>query len=171
MPDDAWVERNRDLVGRERDPWVRRAGLLLLGAVVTAALLNVVGQRAEDSSASGPAATLELNAPSKARGGLIFQARVEVHAAREIQEPLLIFDRGWFDGLTLNTTVPDPTGQRTDNGRVVFEYDTIPAGRSLTVWLQFQVNPTRVGSEDQDIELWDGETPLVHLDHSLATVP
>jgi hypothetical protein len=174
MQDDprrAWIERNRDLVGREPDPWVRRVGLLLLLALVVVALLNVFGQRAADSSATAPAAKLELNAPSDARGGLIFQARLQVRATQEIKQPLLIFDRGWFDGLTLNTIVPDPTGQRTDNGRVVFEYDTIPAGRSLTVWLQFQVNPTRVGSEDQDVELWDGETPVVHLDHSLATVP
>jgi hypothetical protein len=57
---------------------------LLLLAFVIAALLNVFGQRAEDSTASGPAATLELNAPSQARGGLIFQARFEIRAAREI---------------------------------------------------------------------------------------
>jgi hypothetical protein len=174
MQDDArraWFERNRDLVGREGLPWVRRLGLLFLLAFVVAALLNVFGQRAEDSSASAPAATLELNAPSNARGGLIFQARFEIHATEEIKQPLLILDRGWFDGLTMNTTVPDPSEQRTDNGRVVFEYDTIPAGRSLVVWLQFQVNPTRVGSEDQDVELWDGETKLLHLDHSLGTFP
>ena len=127
----AWVERNRDLAGRGSHPWARRTGLLLLVAFVVAALLNVFGQRAEDSSAVGPAATLELNAPSDARGGLIFQARFTIRAAREIKEPLLILDRGWVDGLTLNSTVPEPVGERTDDGRVVIEYDTIPAGRSL----------------------------------------
>jgi hypothetical protein len=174
MQDDprrAWFARNRDLVGREREPWVRRAGLLLLTAFIVAALLNVFGQRAEDSSAVGPATTLKLNAPSKVRGGLIFQARFEIRAAREIRQPLLILDRGWFDGLTLNTTVPDPAEERTDNGRVVLEYDTIPAGRLLVVWLQFQVNPTHVGSEDQDVELWDGQTRLLHLDHALRSDP
>ena len=157
----AWVERNRDLAGRGSHPWARRTGLLLLVAFVVAALLNVFGQRAEDSSAVGPAATLELNAPSDARGGLIFQARFTIRAAQEIKEPLLILDRGWFDGLTLNSTVPEPVGERTDDGRVVIEYDTIPAGRSLVVWFQFSVNPTRVGSEDQDVELWDGQTRLL----------
>jgi hypothetical protein len=71
----------------------------------------------------------------------------------------------------LNSTIPDPPEERTDNGRVVLQYDTIPAGRLLVVWLQFQVNPTRVGREDQDVELWDGQTRLLHLDHSLRTHP
>jgi hypothetical protein len=71
----------------------------------------------------------------------------------------------------MNTTVPDPSEQRTDNGRVVFEYDTIPAGHTLVVWLEFQVNPTHFGESDQDVELWDGETKLLHLDHSLRTHP
>ena len=168
---EAWASRNRDLVGRERDPWARRIGLLLFLALVVAALLNVFGQRAKTSSASSPAATLELNAPTKARGGLMFQARFDVRALREVRQPLLILDRGWLDGLTQNSSEPGASSERTDNGRVVLEYDTIPAGRKLTVWLQYQVNPTHVGRTDQDVELWDGTTRILHLDHSLTVFP
>ena len=64
-----WLERNRDLAGRGSAPWVRRVGLLLLLALVIAALLNTFGQRATTSSARGPAASLQLNAPERARGG------------------------------------------------------------------------------------------------------
>ena len=166
-----WSNRNRDLAGREQEPWIRRIGLLLFLALVVAALLNVFGQRTKSSSASSPAATLELDAPTKARGGLIFQARFEVEALSEVRQPLLILDRGWLDGLTQNTSAPEPSSERTDNGRIVLEYDTIPAGRNLTVWLQYQVNPTHVGRTDQDVELWDGQTKLVHLDHSLTVFP
>jgi hypothetical protein len=157
--------------GRTSGPWARRIGLLALCALVVAALLNVFGQRAETSSATGPAAALKLNAPDHVRGGLLFQARFDVRAFREIRRPLLILDPGWLDGLTQNSSVPQPTQERSDNGRIVLEYDTIPAGRKLAVWLQYQVNPTHVGKTDQDVELWDGLTRLVHLDHSLTTYP
>jgi hypothetical protein len=166
-----WWANARDLEGRGHEPWVRRAGLLLLLALSLTALLNVFGQRAQSSSASGPAAVLSLNAPSKARGGDIFQARFEVRASQEVRQPLLVLDPGWLDGLTQNTSSPAPAEERTDNGRIVLEYDTIPAGRKLTVWLQYQVNPTHAGKTEQDVELRDGDTRLVHLDHSLTVFP
>jgi hypothetical protein len=167
----AWLDRSRDLTGRQSGPWVRRIGLLVLLAFVLAALLNAFGQRATTSSASGPAASLRLKAPERARGGDIFEARFDVHASREIRQPLLILDPGWLDGLTQNSSEPAPAEERSDNGRIVLEYDTLPAGRKLTVWLQYQVNPTHVGKTRQDVELWDGATRLVHLDHSLTTFP
>jgi hypothetical protein len=166
-----WDGRNRDLEGRTHEPWVRGAGLLVLLALVVAALLNLFGQRTTSSTADGPGASLEVNAPKRARGGVIFQARFEVRAAREVRQPLIVLDRGWFDGLTQNTSQPAPAEERTDNGRVVLEYDTIPAGRRLSVWLQYQVNPTHVGRTDQDVELWDGTSRVAHVDHSLTVFP
>jgi hypothetical protein len=166
-----WVERSRDLTGRRTGPWVRRFGLFVLFVFIVAALLNAFGQRALTSSASGPAASLRLNSPKGVRGGLLFQSRFDVHAFREIRQPLLILDPGWLDGLTKNTSAPEAKSERTDNGRIVLEYDTIPPGRKLSVWLQYQVNPTHVGKTEQDVELWDGSSRLVHLDHSLTTFP
>jgi hypothetical protein len=166
-----WWAINRDLAGRSLEPWARRAGLLLMLAISVVALLNVFGQHAESSKATTPAVVLSLSAPSKARGGDIFQARFEVRASRTIRRPELILDPGWLDGLTQNTSVPDPTRERTDNGRIVMEYDTIPAGQKLVVWLQYQVNPTHLGKTDQDVEVWDGLTPIAHLEHSLMVFP
>jgi hypothetical protein len=163
--------RHRDLEGRTSDPWIRRAGLAVMLAIAVAALLNVFGQEPDTSTASGPAASLEVNAPSNVRGGLLFQARLDVLARREIREPRLILDRGWFESLTLNTTEPGPKEETTDNGRVVLSYDTIPARRSLIVWLEFQANPTNLGRQDQDVELYDGETKLVHAEHTLTVFP
>ena len=166
-----WLDRHRDLGGRRSDPWARRVGLLVLAALVVAALLNTFGQRTEISTARSPAASLSLDAPDHVRGGVIFQARFTVHAFREVKQPLLILDQGWLDGLTQNTSEPTATSERTDNGRLVLEYDTIPAGRKLEVWLQYQVNPTHVGETDADVELWDGDTKLVGVNHSLRSFP
>jgi hypothetical protein len=143
----------------------------VLLAFVIAALLNAFGQRATTSSASGPAASLRLNAPERVRGGVLFQARFDVQAFRKIRQPLIILDPGWLDGLTQNTSEPQATQERSENGRTVLQYDTLPAGRKLSVWLQYQVNPTHVGKTAQGVELRDGSTRLVHLDHSLVSFP
>jgi hypothetical protein len=166
-----WLARNRDLAGRSTAPWVRRVGLLVLVALVVAALLNAFGQRTTKSSASAPAASLTVDAPKRVRGGVIFQGRFDVRATHEIKQPLLVLDPGWIQGLTQNTSAPEPAEERTDNGRLVLEYDTIPAGRKLSVWLQYQVNPTHVGKTEADVELWDGSTRLLHLDRSLTSFP
>ena len=166
-----WRAYTRDLEGRSAEPWVRRAGLSLLLALSIAALLNVFGQHAESASVTSPDAVLSLNAPSRARGGDIFQVRFDVSAKRAIREPLLVLSPGWLDGLTQNTTAPEAKEERTDNGRIVLEYDTIPAGRKLTVWFQYQVNPTHAGKTNQDVELWDGDSRVTHLDHSLTVFP
>jgi len=168
---ESWNLRNRDLVGRESEPWVRRIALLVLLALVVAALFNVFGQRPDTTLATSPAASLKVESPSRARGGDVFQARFDVHAFRQISRPLLILDPGWLQGLTQNTAEPTPVSERSDNGRPVLEYDTIPAGRKLTVWLAYQVNPTHVGTTDQDVELWDGPEKLLVINHSLTVFP
>jgi hypothetical protein len=156
---------------RQLEPWLRRVGLAVLLAFVIAALLNVFGQRSQTSSATAPAASLELKAPERVRGGLLYQARLHVRAFREIRQPLLVLDPGWLNGLTQNTSAPQAKSERSDNGRIVLEYDTIPAGQSLVVWFQYQVNPTHVGTNDQDVELWDGKSRLLHLNRSQITFP
>ena len=78
---------------------------------------------------------------------MIFQARFTVHANREVKQPLLILDQGWLEGLTQNTSEPTATAERRDNGRLVLEYDTIPAGRKLEVWLQYRSNPDACGRD------------------------
>lgn len=163
--------RHRELRGREIEPWIRRVGLAVLLAITVVALLNVFGQTPTTTVASVPAASLKIKSPTNVRGGLIFQSRFDVLARRELREPKLVFDPGWFDSLTVNTIEPSAKEEATDNGRVVFSYDTIPAGRSLIVWIDYQVNPVATGTLDQDVELYDGLTKIVHADHALTIYP
>src|SRR4051794_37003855 len=86
-PDLLTQERHRDLVGRERHPWIRRVFLLLVGALLVAALVNTFGQRSETVHASGPAARLEVHGPKRVRGGLLYQQRITVHALQDIAPP------------------------------------------------------------------------------------
>jgi hypothetical protein len=166
------LPRHRDLAGRGAHPWVRRAVLLAFLAVAVVALAGVIGQRARRTAIGAPAARLEVSAPARARGGLYFQALITVRARRTIQNPQLVLNRGWFDGLTINTLEPDPSQQgNTGNGGVTLSYDKLSAGDTLRVFIEYQVNPTTVSHRSQVVELDDGATKIAAIRHHLTIFP
>jgi hypothetical protein len=164
--------RDSDLSGRHAHPWIRRVILALLCLLVLAALLNLFGQEPVRETARGGGATLGLEAPTALRGGLVFQTRVEIEATdRAIGQPTLFLSDGWFDSVTLNAISPEPTGQKGEADGVTWQFGPLAAGDSFTVWAEWQVNPSRVGSGRHRLELRDGELPLTSINHSIRSFP
>jgi hypothetical protein len=170
-PDELDAGRHRDLAGRVVEPWARRGILLAIVGVIVLALLNVFGQEAEDTTAAAPTATVTLNAPDTVRGGLLFQARIEISASSDVDHPRLVFDRGWLDGMQINTIEPSAVGEASRDGRLVLSYDTLAAGDHMTVWIQFQADPTYTGRRSLGFELDDADTPVARLNHTLHVLP
>jgi hypothetical protein len=171
LPDGITLERNRDLRGRTRAPWLRRALLCCVAALPVLALLNVFGQDPSTSSASGPAASLSVTATTRLRGGLIFQVRVKVVARQEIKQLQLDFDEGWWESMSVNSIQPEPSNQSSHDGQVVLSYGSLPAGKTLVCWIYFQVNPTNVGKRREDVALLDGSQVLARVHRSLTIFP
>ncbi len=109
LPEGIVLERHRDLGGRTRAPWVRRLLLGVIAAFPVLALLGVFGQKPSTSAAASPAARLSVTAPTRLRSGLIFQVKVTVQANREIKQPQLVFDEGWWESMSVNSIEPEPT--------------------------------------------------------------
>src|SRR5437588_8897793 len=105
------LERHRDLRGRARHVWARRAILLVVAALPVLGLINFFGQHPVVSRASGPDASLKVSAPDRLRGGLIYQVRFDIRARKQLAHPTLILDRGWFESMTLNALAPDASQQ------------------------------------------------------------
>jgi hypothetical protein len=171
LPDGITLERNRDLRGLARTPWLRRALLCAIAVLPLLALLNVFGQKPSTSSAASPVASMSVTAPSRLRGGLMFQVRVRVVARRRLGQLQLAFDRGWWNSMTVNSIAPEPSSETSENGTVVLSYEKLPAGQSLICWINFQVNPTNVGKRREDVSLLDGEVPLLHIHRSVTIFP
>ena len=140
-------------------------------ALAVAALGNVFGQHPTTHSAEGGDATLRVQGPPAIRGGLLFQGRFEVVAERTIRRTTLVLDEGWFDGITLNTVQPEPTETRSEDGGVAMEFGPLDAGRTLTAYLEFQVNPTTVGRRSQDVALRDGDRPIAVRERTVWVFP
>jgi hypothetical protein len=151
--------------------WIRRAVMALLGVVVILALLDTFGQRGSTSRAESPAATLKLGMPSAVRGGLFFQAKVQIAAHTDVQHPRLVLGSGWTEGLQVNTIEPAAQTESSRDGRLVLAYEQLSAGDTATIWFQFQVVPTQTGRRDFTIELDDAEQPLTRVVRHLTVFP
>jgi hypothetical protein len=171
VPDQLTLKHNRDLVGREKRPYIRWTLLSLIGLFVLLGLANVFGQRPRTSVASANGAELEVYSPRHARGGLYYMSRFTVRATEEIENATLVLDPGWFEGITMNTAAPAPVGEASRDGRVAFELGPVPAGSKHVLFLHFQVNPTEIGHRAQDVDLYDGETHLLHIDRAVTIFP
>src|SRR4051812_37139841 len=111
IPDGLVLIRHRDLKSRRHQAWVRRGLLALVGLVPLLALLNVFGQRPRVETATAGSAQLELYTTPHMRGGLIVEARFTVTAKRDLKKATLELDRGWMEGMTINTIEPSPLGE------------------------------------------------------------
>lgn len=171
LPDGLTLERNRDLRGRGGHAWYRRALLCGVAVLPVLALLNVFGQHPTTTIAHSPVADLTVTAPARLRSGLIFQVRVKVAARQDISHPQLVFTRGWWESMSENSLEPQPSNESTQDGDVVLSYDKLSAGRTLIVWLYFQVNPTNVGNRREDVVLEDASRLITHVHRSLTIFP
>ena len=171
VPEGLTLKRNRDLVGRERDPWTRRILLGLVVLLLALGLANVFGQRPSTSTAGAPEVKLTVYAPERLRAGLMFMARFHITAQRDLGNATLVLDPGWLESMTLNTIEPSPVNETSRDGRLALDFGHLPRGDELIAFLDFQVNPTNVGHRSQDVDLDDGEQTLVHIDRSVTVFP
>jgi hypothetical protein len=165
------LTRHRDLGGRRWWIWVRRVLLALLTAVLVLALLDVFGQRPKGTTVDAPAASLKVYAPVHARSGVVYAARFHITAHRDIKDAYLVLDPGWAEGYTVNGLAPQPVTEASRNGRLAFGFGHIPAGQSLIFFVSLQVNPTNVGRHSQNVELDDGETPILTVHRKITIFP
>jgi hypothetical protein len=171
MAESIRTDTYRDLAGRGAHPWARRVLLTLLAAIPVLALIGVFGQRVVRTHVSAPAANLSISAPTRVRGGLLFQSKITVLARRKLSQPKLVLGPGFLDGLTVNTIEPNASQELSRDGSLVLEYGAVPAGQRLTVWVEYQVNPTTVGKQRQRLELDDGINPIATITRDLTSFP
>jgi hypothetical protein len=171
IPDVIVLRRDRDLESRQNDIWVRRGLFVLLCIVPVLALLNLFGQRPESSSGTAAAAGLSVSSPAHVRGGLLYQAQFRVTAKRKLDQAILVLDQGWVHGLTINTVEPAPVSETSDNGNLALNLGPIARGKSYALYVAFQVNPTTVGRQNQNVTLYDGNRSLITLHRTLTVFP
>jgi hypothetical protein len=171
QPDGIVLARHRDLKGRGWHPWARRALVGVVALVALLALAGFVGQGTSTTRSETPAATLSVDAPSGVRGGLLYQARFTILAHQELKQATLVLNEKWIDGLTVNTIEPSPVSEASRDGKLAFDLGHLAAGTRYVLYVDYQVNPTTIGSRTLKAELDDGEQPVASLTRSLRIWP
>jgi hypothetical protein len=171
IPETIVLKRHRDLAGRRRGIWARRGALVLLGAFLIAGLASTFGQRPESIVGRSDAATLELYAPPHVRSGLLYEARFTIHAHRTLTHASLQLSPGWGEGEQINTIEPSPVSEASHDGQIVLTLGKIPAGQEHILFMQFQVDPTNVGSRPAAAALYDGSRRLLKIDRHVTVFP
>jgi hypothetical protein len=171
-PDTIVLRRDRDLEPRSRENWIRRSLFGLICVVPVLALLNVFGQRPETTTGAAAAAQLSISAPSRVRGGLLYQARFRITPTqKKLAQATLVLAAGWLDGMTINTLEPSPVSETSIDGKLGLDLGAIPAGRSYVLVIDYQVNPTNVGHRDQTVTLYDGNQALISVHRTITVFP
>lgn len=171
QPDGIVLARHRDLKGRGWHPWVRRGLVGVVALVALLALFGFVGQSTSTTRSETPAATLSVEAPDGVRGGLLYQARFTVLAHQELKHATLVLNEKWIDGLTVNTIEPSPVNEASRDGKLALELGHLAAGARHVLYVDYQVNPTTIGSRTLEAELNDGEQLVASLSRSLRIWP
>jgi hypothetical protein len=169
-PDYISLEAHRDDDHRV-ERWLRWIFVVVLAALAVAGLADLFGQRPTTTQADATIATLRVEAPAALRGGLVFQGRFQVVARQLIRRPTLVLDSGWFENMSFNTIEPEPTKTTNAGEGVALEFPPLQPGRTLTVYVPFQVNPTTVGRRSQDVALRDGRRPIAVVERTVTIFP
>jgi hypothetical protein len=112
-----------------------------------------------------------VDAPERVRGGLLFEARFDLHARTDIGDARLVLADGWLEGMSINTIEPSPSSETSRDGRLELDIGRLAAGATYRLYMQFQVLPTNVGSRSADVSLWDGTTRLLLVDRTITALP
>jgi hypothetical protein len=145
--------------------------LALLAVGVLLAATGAIGQPTKTLAVDGAGARLQLEAPGVLRGGLMWRARIVVRGDLDLKHPRLILGPGFVHGMQLNTIEPSPASEAGRGPRVVLSYPELKAGDELVVYLQLQVNPTTVGSQDTSVELDDATELVARVAHTTRVLP
>jgi hypothetical protein len=165
------LEPDRHLHVSSSGTAARRIVMALFAVIAVLALLNVFGQDATSSRASGERGQLEVSVPPHLRGGLFYQGKIVVRALSAIERPVVQLREGWIEEIQANTVAPAPESESSDADSWSLEYDSLAAGETLTIWMQFEVNPLGAGRRDQSVRLLDGEEPLASVSRRLTVFP
>jgi hypothetical protein len=171
IPDGIVLKRHRDLQSSGFNRPLHWAGFALLLAIVALGLANLFAQRPGTQTLTSAAADLELFAPTRARGGLIYEARFTIRAHEDLTHAALMLTSGWLESQTINTIEPSPIAETSRNGDLLLTLGPVKRGQSFTLYIEIQVNPTNVGRRDTDVVLYDGDERLLELDRTLTVFP
>ena len=146
--------------------------LVAIGVVLLSAFSGIFGGGGPAATtATGPEASLRVEAPRVVRNGEFFEVRFAVEAQRAIAKPVIAITESYWRDITINTTAPTPAGETFEDGYFLFELEPIDSGARAEFKLDAQINPARRGGSEGFASVRDGERILAQAPIELTVLP
>jgi hypothetical protein len=157
-------------------PWWHRhanpASIIVIGALLAAALLGTFGgQPHPHRKIATPAADVETEFPEILRNGEFFEMRAAITARRRFEDLRLAVAVPYWRDLTINTMVPAPSEETSENGEYIFGYGEVKAGQTLNLKFDGQINPPMFAGTQGAVRVMDGEETIAVIPVNLRVYP
>lgn len=159
----------------EAKGWHRHANpatILVLGLLLAAALAGAFGGQPHPTrTITTSSARITLQLPEHIRNGMFFEMRAQVETRRPFADLTIAVSSTYWRDLTINSMIPGPSGEKSENGMYRFSYGPVHANQTLTIKFDGQINPPLFGGTRGDILLMDGDTIIATVPVKMTVLP
>jgi hypothetical protein len=172
IPDHVVLKRHRDLESWAFFRPARYAVLTPIIAVLVLGAVNTFGQLPAKLHGESATAKLQVYAPSRLRGGLLYEGRFTIYAREELKNAQLELAPGWSEGMQMNTIEPSPVSEGSRDGNLLLELGHVPKGDVYRLFTAYQVNPTNIAwRRNADVRLYDDGKLLFTVHRQITIYP
>ncbi len=147
------------------------------GVIVIAAFLGIAlsggfgGQPHPARTVETPSAKISLELPARLRNGMFFEMRAEVTAKRRFDDMTIAISKSYFRDLTINTMIPAPAEEKSEDSQFVFSYGAVAAGDVLDIKIDGQINPPLFAGTAGTLTIRDGDETVSAIPVKLTVLP
>ena len=146
--------------------------LVVLVAIGGIGLSGLLGGGAAGTTETAKGVTqISVETPTILRSGEYFERRIEVTADAPIVDLSIAVSEDLLEGVTVNSTAPEPESQAFEDGSYVFSFGAFDAGQRLVFQSQLQTNPSAIGVTEGEVIVRDGDTELARLPLRITVLP
>lgn len=148
------------------------ASVIGIGVLLAAALAGVFGGQPHPTrTIETPSATVTLQFPEILRNGEFFEMRATIKAKKPFKDVRLGISSTYWRDLTINTMIPGPSEEKSEDGQFRFSYGPLNKGESVTVKIDGQVNPPMSAGTEGQLTLLDGDVVVASRPLNLRVYP
>lgn len=169
-------ETTSDVVAEPPRPaarWARRAGYGLLGLLLLAAAVNLLGPRSAKVEATGPTHRLEVEYPRITRPGQPAPLRLLITATGGFGDVVQVrLCEEFFDDHDFQNWYPNPSAETDDGTWIIYEFDPPPSGDTLRISLDARTAPGQLGElDDCGVAVLEEDVPVVATSFTAWRLP
>ena len=146
--------------------------LLVLGAILALALAGLFGGKTTDwRGVRNDTVELQAAVPQVMRSGVLFEFRFRITPRRRFEDLRLAISPELLRDFTINTTIPAPAEESSEEGLFHLSYGPVEAGETVEIKLDGQINPSLVWGTQGRIAVFDGDSELASMPLEIRVLP